>query len=125
MPRVHTISGTSCDEQFRSCLKRSSRKACLRRLAKCSRKRGERTRRPPGVRLGRILDDTDQPTTPKRLAQELLMDGVAVTRGYWGEKIGDRYDRMTKRERDAVTGQLEKQGDRIAHMFGYDGSWSA
>ncbi len=56
MPRVITISGSAmgstCETAFRKCLKRGSRKRCLTRLAKCSRKTGERTRRPPGVRLG-------------------------------------------------------------------------
>ncbi len=54
MPRVYTISGSdqTCDTLYRKCLKKHPRKDCKRRMAKCSRKLGERTRRPPGVRLG-------------------------------------------------------------------------
>jgi hypothetical protein len=53
MPRVITISGSdSCETQYRRCLKKDSRKRCKTRLVACSRRTGQRTRRPPGVRLG-------------------------------------------------------------------------
>ena len=69
-------------------------------------------------------------TTPKKLAAELIMDGISVTRGYWLENI-DNYDYatgkkiMTDREIRSVNDQLRKLGDRIARMLGYTESWSS
>ena len=65
MPRVMTISGSglTCDELYRKCLKKGGgAKRCKPRLARCVRKTGERTRRPPGVRLGNAK--------PKSLARD-------------------------------------------------------
>jgi hypothetical protein len=72
-----------------------------------------------------ITDRHGQKMTPKHVAQDMIMDGLAMTRGYWGEKHDEQYEKMTEREREQVTEQLQKQGDRIARMFGFDESWSA
>lgn len=66
---------------------------------------------------------TDETVTPKRLAQELIMDAVAVARGYWGENSSVTFEDMTERERTLVDEQLEKLGDRVARMMGFEDSW--
>jgi len=61
--------------------------------------------------------------TPKRFAQFLLADAVAVVRGYWTEKETAEAD-LTEHEKALVDDQLKKLGDRIAKMLGYTESWS-
>ena len=65
----------------------------------------------------------DKRLTAKQLAQELLVDGLAVTRGYWTENSSVDFDAMTERERQQVNEQLEKVGDRLARAAGFDRSW--
>lgn len=65
----------------------------------------------------------DKRRTAKQLAQELLADSVAVTRGYWTENSSVDFDAMTDRERQQVDEQLEKVGDRLARAAGFDQSW--
>ena len=71
-----------------------------------------------------ITNENGQKMTPKKVAQDMIMDGLAISRGYWGEKHETQYEKMTERERDQVDEQLKKQGDRVARMFGFDESWS-
>jgi hypothetical protein len=70
-----------------------------------------------------ITNQNGQKTTPKQVAQDMLMDAVGTTRGYWAEKHEEQHGAMTPRERQLVDEQLQKQGDRIARMFGFDESW--
>lgn len=63
--------------------------------------------------------------TAKQLAQELLADGVSRTRGYWNEQSGVDWDAMTDAEKERVNDQLEKVGDRIARMLGFNESWTS
>lgn len=63
--------------------------------------------------------------TAKQLAQELLADGVSTTRGYWSERSGVDWEAMTEAERERVDDQLQKVGDRIARMLGFNESWSS
>lgn len=72
-----------------------------------------------------ITDRNGQKVTAKMLAQDLLMDSIAVARGYWTEKLADQYELMTPREREQFSEHLKKQSDRIARMFGYEESWEA
>lgn len=74
--------------------------------------------------LGVVSYDGER-TTPKKFAQDVIMDQVSVARGYWEEKQAHDVERMTNRERRVVADQLKKQADRIARMFGYDQSWSS
>lgn len=62
--------------------------------------------------------------TAKQLAQELLADGVSITRGYWFERAGVDWEAMTDAEKERVNDQLQKVGDRIARMLGFNESWS-
>lgn len=62
--------------------------------------------------------------TPKRLAQYILADAVAVARGYWTEKDIAGDIELTEREKALVDDQLKKLGDRIAKLLGYTESWS-
>jgi hypothetical protein len=71
-----------------------------------------------------IKDDKNEKTTPKKKAQDILMDKVSVALGYWTE--GD-YDSevMTVKERVEVQRQMKIQADRIAKMFGFDEAWES
>ncbi len=72
-----------------------------------------------------ITNENGQKETPKQVAQDMIMDGLALSRGYWSEKHETQYNKMTELERKRIDEQLKKQGDRIARMFGFDESWSA
>ena len=61
--------------------------------------------------------------TAKQLAQELLGDGIARTRGYWFENSSVDADAMTDAEKRRVYDQLQKVGDRLARALGFDESW--
>lgn len=71
-----------------------------------------------------MITFNDDKVTAKKLAQELLADGVALTRGYWGEKHGVNWEGMTEREREQVDQQMEKLADRIARLLGFQSSWT-
>jgi hypothetical protein len=71
-----------------------------------------------------ILDDDGKKTTPKKLAQLLLMDSIGRMRGYWYEQEGFDFEKLTERETAQINEQLEKQGDRLAKVLGYPHSWS-
>jgi hypothetical protein len=72
-----------------------------------------------------IRDIHGKRTTPKRLAQWLIMDHLSLVQGYWREQYsGIITNDMTEREKLLVEEQLKKVSDRIARSFGYDESWS-
>ena len=54
---------------------------------------------------------------------QLLIQKVAVARGYWSEDSGVAWEDVTERERVQVDEQLRKLGDRIARILGYEESW--
>lgn len=62
-------------------------------------------------------------TTPKKIAQSMLMDAVANCRGYWAENEYYNAAEMTKRERIEVNKQMTKIANRIAKMCSYENSW--
>lgn len=72
-----------------------------------------------------ITDSRGDRTTSKEAAQEMLMEGIAQVLGYWVSNYKEQYAKMTPREREKFTEQLQKQGDRVAKMFHFDGAWSA
>jgi hypothetical protein len=72
-----------------------------------------------------ITNENGQKETAKKVAQDMLMDGIALARGYWVERHESQYDKMTPREREKINEQLKKQADRVARMFGFDESWSS
>ena len=61
----------------------------------------------------------DEKMSAKKLAQNILADGVRVTGDYWGEKDGVDYEAMTDREREQVERQLTKLGYRIEKLLGF------
>jgi len=61
-------------------------------------------------------------STPKKKAQDLILNKIAELRGYWTED-SDKTDGMTEREIMQVNEQLRKECDRIAKRFGYEESW--
>jgi len=69
-----------------------------------------------------ITDCKDKKITPKQKAQDLIMDQIAICRGYWCD---DEYkiEGMTKKEIEKVDIQLKKLADRIAKKMGYEESW--
>ena len=64
----------------------------------------------------------DEKVTPKRFAQDILMDKISLALGYWLED-GTFTDGLTTREKNLVSEQLKKQADRVAKMFGYKEAW--
>ena len=70
-----------------------------------------------------IKDYKGNKKTPKILAQDIIMDKLAVARGYWTE--GMEAEGLTDREIKLVSEQLEKECDRIAKRFNYNNSWAA
>ena len=63
-------------------------------------------------------------TTPKQLAQDLLMDYVANALGYGFERLEENGLTLTEKQKEIVGDQLQKQADRIAKMFGFEKAWS-
>ena len=62
-------------------------------------------------------------TTPKLMAQQIILDSVSSRAGYWHETQADDYDNMSERERRLVREQIDKQFDRVQKLFGQEG-WS-
>lgn len=69
-----------------------------------------------------IKNDEGQRMTPKQKANQILMDGVSVTLGYWIEKTHVT-EGMTGREREEIQHQMKKQADRVAKLLGYEEAW--
>ena len=64
-----------------------------------------------------IKNNAGERTTPKLLAQEILIDALAVKLEFLGEDTG--FDDLTDREKDIVGDQVVKQVNRIRKMFGW------
>ena len=58
--------------------------------------------------------------TPKTIAQDLIMHGLANVRGYWKEKDSDD---LTTKEISEVDRQLKILCDRIAKSYKFKESW--
>ncbi len=58
--------------------------------------------------------------TPKRKAQDLIMDALATCQGYWTE---NQSEGMSEKEINKTNEQLKKLSDRLAKKMGYDFSW--
>lgn len=69
-----------------------------------------------------IKDVHGKKLTPKRMAQDILLDKISEALGYWQEQ-GHLTKGMTEREIELVKEQMKKQADRIARMFGYEEAW--
>lgn len=69
-----------------------------------------------------IKNDNNQKTTPKKKAQDILMDKVSIALGYWCEgEYGQ--EEMTTKEKIEIQRQMKIQADRIAKMFGFNEAW--
>lgn len=72
-----------------------------------------------------IKDLDGEKTTPKKLAQDIIMDQIALAIGYGLEKYDSYEGDLTEREGKLVQEQIEKQANRVAKIFGYERAWSA
>ena len=70
-----------------------------------------------------LKDNDGKKTTPKKKAQDILMDNISLALGYWQEKMGFNIEDMTDREKELVSDQMEKIADRIAKICGYEEAW--
>lgn len=68
-----------------------------------------------------MIEHDGEPTTPKLLAQDIILDSISARGGYWHEFMSNEYEKMTPRERRMVTEQLKKQFARVQKMFGQEG----
>lgn len=67
-----------------------------------------------------IRDFQGEPTTPKRMAQDLLLMAASNAMYHLNDHAG-----LTARERAAIEEHLDKQFNRMQQFFGYEpGSWS-
>lgn len=78
-------------------------------------------------------------TEQKLKAQEMLMHGIATVLGYWQESNPNPFAKsaqdaqgdwkmaepLTEEERREFGLMLQREGDRIAKLMGYDRAWSA
>jgi hypothetical protein len=67
-----------------------------------------------------IIDVKGNKTTPKRYAQDLIMEALADKRGYWMEQAPKQ---LTSREIRLICEQMEKECNRIAKRYGFKESW--
>jgi hypothetical protein len=68
-----------------------------------------------------MIEYNGKRTTPKLMAQQIILDSVSARADYWYEFQQDDYDKMTARERQLVDEQLDKQFERVQKMFGQEG----
>ena len=68
-----------------------------------------------------IVDEKGDKITPKLKAQDILMSSMASAMYSLTESYHN--DKMTERDISKVREQIQKQGDRVAKMFGYDKAW--
>lgn len=72
-----------------------------------------------------IRDFSGEKSTPKQLAQLMIMDGLSVTLGYWQERYQAQTEAMTDLERERFEAQLRKQAKRVANLLGYEDAWES
>ena len=71
-----------------------------------------------------ILDDDGDRSTPKEVAQSLILDAIAGKVGFWEEEgyaAGINVDKLTERERTLINEQIKKQFDRVQTLFNQSG----
>jgi hypothetical protein len=63
-------------------------------------------------------------TEKKQFVQDVLMDGLSISLGYWTEKLSDS-DRDALGEDGLAELQvlMQEQANRVAKMFGYEKAW--
>jgi|TARA_Y100000310_G_scaffold340923_2_gene438363 hypothetical protein len=71
-----------------------------------------------------MITSNDTKTTPKKKAQDVILEKLALCMGYW-EENSELTEGMTEREIELVNEQMKKECDRIAKKFGYNESWVA
>ena len=64
-----------------------------------------------------ILDNDGQKTTPKKLASDILLDGINIRIDFWGLE-DDVFEKMTEREVELVGDQIRKLSNRMAKAIG-------
>jgi hypothetical protein len=68
-----------------------------------------------------IVDDEGERSTPKQLAQDIVLDAIAGKVGFWEEYADVRVDKLTERERQAINDQIKKQFERVQTLFNQSG----
>lgn len=63
-------------------------------------------------------------TEKKQFVQDVLMDGLANTLGYWQEHLTeDDRDRLGEDGLAELQALMREQANRVAKMFGYEKAW--
>ena len=60
--------------------------------------------------------------TPKRKAEEIIMDGLSKTIGYWTEDLV-LTEGLTEMEKERVRVQIDKVAQRVARLCHYEAPW--
>lgn len=70
------------------------------------------------------IKDLTTATDRKEWAQDMLLDGISVVLGYWQEKLTDaERELLSVEDVNALHDIMQRQADRAAKLFGYDGAW--
>ncbi len=72
-----------------------------------------------------MIKYNDKKISAKCLAQELIMDNLSITRGYWFEGLRVNTEEMTEKEIAEIDRQLKILGDRIAKVCNFTHSWKS
>jgi hypothetical protein len=73
-----------------------------------------------------IVDRNGNKLTPKQAAQEIILDAISSSAGYWEEGLDSgttdlEGERLTRREVDSINDQLGKQFERVQKLFNQSG----
>jgi hypothetical protein len=74
------------------------------------------------------LDPRSSKVKAVHTAQDILMNGIAKTLGYWAENGDDLipgWYNWTAEEKAVFQEIVKAQADRVAKVFGYDKAWIA
>lgn len=63
-------------------------------------------------------------TAMKEQAQEMLMHAVGDLLGYWQEKNDGYLEKIPPAQVEEFREVLQREADRVAHLFGFTGAWS-